>query len=83
VDLLALVSSAELRAIALAIIVALIGFGVGTPLGAVTAFLRGRTERAVERACDLVQAFPSFILALAVLTRCARRRVYISAQCSR
>jgi peptide/nickel transport system permease protein len=68
VDLTALVSSAELRAVALAIVVACVGFLVGTPLGAAAALARGRLERAVERACDLVQAFPSFILALAVLS---------------
>lgn len=68
VDLLALVSSAELRAIALAAAVALVGFATGTPLGAAAALVRGRSERAVERACDLVQAFPSFILALAVMS---------------
>jgi ABC-type dipeptide/oligopeptide/nickel transport system permease subunit len=39
---------------------------------------RGRFERGVERACDLVQAFPSFILALAVLSAVrAPSRVYI------
>ncbi|MDP8999860.1 MAG: ABC transporter permease subunit [Myxococcota bacterium] len=68
VDLLAVVSSAELRAIALATIVALLAFALGTPLGAAAAFARGRFEHATERACDLVQAFPSFILALAVLS---------------
>jgi peptide/nickel transport system permease protein len=72
VDLLALVSSAELRAIALAVIVALVGLAVGTPLGAAAALARGRFERGVERACDLVQAFPSFILALAVLSAVRR-----------
>ncbi len=67
VDLLALVSSAELRAIALAVSVAVVGFVVGTPLGASAALARGRLERFVERVCDLVQAFPTFFLALAVL----------------
>jgi peptide/nickel transport system permease protein len=80
VDLLALISSAELRAIVLAVVVALIGFAVGTPLGAGAAFSRGRVERGVERACDLVQAFPSFILALAVLSAVrAPSRVHIGA----
>ncbi len=68
VDLAALLSVAELRAIALAVVVALAGFAVGTPLGAAAAIVRGRFERAVERVCDLVQAFPSFILALAVMS---------------
>ena len=67
VDLLSVVSWSELRGIALAVVVALVGFAVGTPLGAAAALGRGRGERAVERACDLMQAFPSFILALAVL----------------
>jgi ABC-type dipeptide/oligopeptide/nickel transport system permease subunit len=68
VDLMALVSSAELRAVALATVVACTGFAIGTPFGAAAAMARGRFERGVERACDLVQAFPSFILALAVLS---------------
>jgi peptide/nickel transport system permease protein len=68
VDLMAVVSSAGLRAIGLATIVALVGFAAGTPLGAAAALARGRFERGVERACDLVQAFPSFSLALAVLS---------------
>ena len=80
VDLGALVASAELRAIALAVAVALVGFAVGTPLGALAALARGRFERAVDRACDLVQAFPSFILALAVLSAVrAPSRVHIGA----
>jgi peptide/nickel transport system permease protein len=80
VDLLSLVSTASLRAVALAAIVALVGFAVGTPLGAAAALARGRFERGVERACDLVQAFPSFILALAVLSAVrSPSRVHIGA----
>lgn len=80
VDLLPLVASAELGAIGLAVLVALVGFAVGTPLGAAAALARGRFERAVDRACDLVQAFPSFILALAVLSAVrAPSRVHIGA----
>jgi peptide/nickel transport system permease protein len=67
VELLAMTSSAEVRGIALAAVVALVGLVAGAPLGAAAALARGRAERGVERACDLVQAFPSFILALAVL----------------
>jgi peptide/nickel transport system permease protein len=78
VNLASLVASAELRAIALAAIVALVGFAAGTPLGAAAALARGRFERGMERACDLVQAFPSFILALAVLSAVKHpSRVYI------
>jgi peptide/nickel transport system permease protein len=80
VDLTALVASAELRAVALAVVVALLGFALGTPLGAAAALARGRLERFVERACDLVQAFPTFILALAVLSAVrAPSRVHIGA----
>jgi ABC-type dipeptide/oligopeptide/nickel transport system permease subunit len=68
VDLLALVAHAEVRGIALAVVVALVGFAIGTPLGAAAAMSRGRFERFVDRACDLLQAFPSFLLALAVLS---------------
>ena len=78
VDLLGLVSSAGLRAIALAAIVSLVGFALGTPFGAAAAMARGRFERPVDRAFDLVQAFPSFILALAVLGAVrAPSRLYI------
>ncbi len=68
VNLLAVVANAEVRGVALAISVALIGFAIGTPLGAASALARGRFERFVLRACDLLQAFPTFLLALAVLS---------------
>jgi peptide/nickel transport system permease protein len=67
-DLLAVVSHALLRAVALAVVVAVVGVVVGGPLGAVAALRRGALERFVDRACDLVQSFPSFLLALAVLS---------------
>jgi peptide/nickel transport system permease protein len=68
VDLLGVVAHAVLRGVALAAAVALVGFAIGTPLGAAAAMARGRLERAVVRACDLLQAFPTFLLALAVLS---------------
>lgn len=68
VDLLPVVASAELHAITLAIAVGLAGLALGTPLGAAAALARGTAERATERACDLVQAFPTFIFALVVLS---------------
>jgi peptide/nickel transport system permease protein len=80
VDLFALVSHAEVRGIALAAIVAAFGFAFGTPLGAAAALGRGRFERAVDRACDLLQAFPTFLLALVVLSAVrAPSRVHIGA----
>lgn len=68
VDLLALVAHATSRAIVLAAVVALVGFVVGCPLGAAASLARGRLERGVARACDLVQSFPTFLLALVVLS---------------
>jgi peptide/nickel transport system permease protein len=68
VDLLALTAHATLRALALALAVSLFGFVVGTPLGAWAGLAGGRFEQAVLRVCDLVQAFPTFLLALAVLS---------------
>jgi peptide/nickel transport system permease protein len=68
VDLLAVVSSASLHAVVLAVVVSLTSFALGTPLGMAAALARGRPERTVQRACDLVQAFPTFMLALAVLS---------------
>jgi peptide/nickel transport system permease protein len=68
VDLLALAAYGTWRGVLLAAAVALIGFVVGSPLGAAAGVSRGRFERAVERACDLVQSFPTFLLALVVLS---------------
>jgi peptide/nickel transport system permease protein len=68
VDLFALVTHATLRALALAGAVASFGFFVGTPLGAAAGLARGPAERWLLRACDLVQSFPTFLLALAVLS---------------
>lgn len=68
VDLVPLLANAVLRGVVLAAVVALVGFAIGTPLGAAAAFARGRLEAAVERTCDLLQAFPTFLLALAVLS---------------
>jgi len=67
VDLLALASEALLRSMALALAVSLIALAIGTTLGAAAGLASGATERMVRRACDAVQAFPSFVLALAVL----------------
>src|SRR5438132_1019601 len=58
VDLLALVAHATQRGVVLAAAVALVGFAVGCPLGAVAGLARGRFERGLARVCDLVQAFP-------------------------
>ncbi len=68
VDLTALVAHATQRAVLLAAVVALVGFLIGCPLGAAAGLARGRFERGVARACDLVQAFPTFLLALVVLS---------------
>ncbi len=78
VDLLALVGHATLRALGLALAVSLFGFLLGTPLGAAAGLSGGRIERWVLRACDLVQSFPTFLLALAVLSAVDRpSRFYI------
>ena len=66
--LVAVVPAAILRGTALALSVAIVGFVIGAPLGASAALSRGWVERAIDRACDLVQSFPSFLLALAVLS---------------
>jgi ABC-type dipeptide/oligopeptide/nickel transport system permease subunit len=68
VDLLAVVSHAELSGILLAVAVAVSGFVLGTPLGAFAAMSRGLFERFVARTCDLIQAFPTFLFALVVLS---------------
>ncbi|MCA9598017.1 MAG: ABC transporter permease [Myxococcales bacterium] len=68
VDLLALGMHATLRALLLAFSVSCFGFLVGTPLGGAAGLSGGRFERWTLRACDLVQSFPTFLLALAVLS---------------
>lgn len=68
VDVLAVVCHATLRALALAVVVATIGFVVGTPAGVLGALRGGAWERWTLRAADLVQSFPTFLLALAVLS---------------
>lgn len=67
-DLFAMVAHAVVAVIALAAAVAVAGFVVGTSLGASAALAGGVRERAVARACDLLQAFPTFLLALVVLS---------------
>ncbi len=67
-DLLAVACHGTARGLALALVVALFGFVVGTPLGAAAGLAGGTRASVVARACDLVQAFPSFLMALAVLT---------------
>ncbi len=83
VDLLALVAHSVLRGALLALVVACVGLVIGAPLGAAAAMARGRFERGVDRACDLVQAMPSFLLALAVLSAVrAPSRVHLAFVCS-
>lgn len=68
VDVLGLVSHATLRALALAVSVSALGFAIGTPLGTSAALRGGALERWTLRCADLVQSFPTFLLALAVLS---------------
>ena len=68
VDVLGLVSHATLRATGLAVAVSAFGFAVGTPLGTFGALRGGVWERWTLRVADLVQSFPTFLLALAVLS---------------
>jgi peptide/nickel transport system permease protein len=56
-----------LRSILLAAAVGAAALVVGVALGALAGLKGGGADDALERACDLVQSFPSFFLALAVL----------------
>lgn len=67
VDLLALSAEALLRGMLLAGSVALVALVVGTTLGAWAGLRGGAVARGVQRFCDFMQAFPSFVLALGVL----------------
>lgn len=68
IDLAGFVAHACVRALLLSAVVALFAALVGVPLGAAAAMIRGRFELLLVRSCDLVQAFPTFLLALAVLS---------------
>jgi peptide/nickel transport system permease protein len=64
----------------LALVVAALGAIIGTCLGASASYFGGGIERVLLRACDLVQAFPNFLLALAVLAAVEKpRRWHIGA----
>lgn len=67
VDILAALCHGTARGLLLAVAVVAFGFVVGTPLGAAAGMAGGSRSAVVARACDLVQSFPSFLLALAVL----------------
>ena len=56
-----------MRALGLAVVVSALGFVIGTPLGSLAGLRGGTFASAVARLCDLVQSFPTFLLALAVL----------------
>jgi peptide/nickel transport system permease protein len=68
VDLLALSAEALLRGISLAAVIAGLSLLVGTTVGAWAGLRGGATARMVQRVCDVMQAFPSFVLALGVLS---------------
>lgn len=72
VDLLALSAEALLRGMLLSALVAALALAIGTSLGAWAGLRGGGVARAVQRLCDFMQAFPSFVLALGVLSAIAR-----------
>jgi peptide/nickel transport system permease protein len=70
IDVLGVVSYGALYALTLAVCVATVACLIGLPLGAFCAF-KGK-ERALYRLCDLLQAFPTFLLAMVALASAAR-----------
>jgi ABC-type dipeptide/oligopeptide/nickel transport system permease subunit len=69
--LFSLVAHAEVRGIALAVIVALTGFAIGTPLGAAAALARGRFEPAVRTPSRVHLGFVFALTAWAPFARLA------------
>ena len=67
-NLLPFVAHGILRGVVLAAGVAALAFVIGTVVGAAAALRGGSVERATERTCDLLQAFPGFLLAMVVLS---------------
>lgn len=72
VDLLAVASEAVLRGLALSLVVALVSLAIGTTLGAAAGLRGGGAARGLSRLCDGLQAFPSFVLALALVAAVPR-----------
>lgn len=68
IDLATFVGHSCLRVLCLSVAVAMLGCLLGVPVGAWAATKRGRFELIVLRTCDLVQSFPTFLLALLVLS---------------
>lgn len=71
IDLASFVAHACARVLLLSAAVACLAALIGVPVGATAAMVRGRLELALVRICDLIQAFPTFLLALAVLSAVA------------
>lgn len=72
VDLLAVATEALLRGLLLALVVAAFSLVLGTTLGAAAGLRGGVAARALTRLCDGLQAFPSFVLALALVAAVPR-----------
>jgi peptide/nickel transport system permease protein len=70
VDVLAVASNGIVRALLLAVAVPMLGLTLGLPLGAAAAFY-GR-DRTLARVCDLLQSFPTFLLAMVILASVER-----------
>jgi peptide/nickel transport system permease protein len=51
----------------LGVLAVVIGVGIGVPLGAVSGFVGGWTDIVVQRLAEVLQAFPSIVLALALV----------------
>jgi peptide/nickel transport system permease protein len=68
IDLLSFVAHATWQVLLLGGFVASLAFVVGTVLGSLAGLIKGWFASGLLRVCDLVQSFPSFLLALAVLS---------------
>jgi peptide/nickel transport system permease protein len=68
VDVATYVAFAAGYVVVLALVVAFISSILGTLVGTAATMLGKNADRVVLRICDLVQAFPNFLLALAVLS---------------
>lgn len=68
VDLLALVSRGVVSGVLLSSSVAMVGALLGATVGAAFAMKRGIGEMLLRRLSDLLQAFPSFLLAMTILS---------------
>lgn len=66
-DMLSRIMHGSLITLPLGLVIVAIGFFFGVPLGIISAYYGGAVDQTIQRITDMVMAFPSLLLALAVI----------------